>query len=128
MARCSHDVRIAALSARTRYTVLRWTRTIHFTIGDIVKGHEFRYADSRTVRTRRPVDSIRDAERNRNNKGKAGRALYKNVVATFCHTHAAGENVRWPERLVGRRKRIKAERNLTVNKSRTMKSGRVSSG
>ncbi|MBP7604074.1 MAG: cobyrinate a,c-diamide synthase [Spirochaetes bacterium] len=78
--------------------------------GDIVKGHEFRYARIQNSEGLDGLSTVFAMRRGTGIKGRRDGALYKNVVATFCHTHAAGENVRWPERLVGLAgKRIKAE-------------------
>lgn len=84
------------------YTVFEVDReNPFFDQGDIVKGHEFRYAHIQNSEGLAGLSTVFAMRRGTGIREKRDGALYKNVVATFCHTHAAGENVRWPERLVG---------------------------
>jgi cobyrinic acid a,c-diamide synthase len=68
--------------------------------GTTARGHEFRY--SRIINPE-SYNNIRTVFKMRTgtgiNNGRDG-IIYKNCLATFSHTHAAGENISWPEHLV----------------------------
>jgi len=68
--------------------------------GELLRGHEFRYA--RILNDGGPggLSTVFAMRRGAGIAGRRDGALFKNVLATFCHTHAASENVRWPQRLV----------------------------
>ena len=60
-----------------------------FAPGTILRGHEFRYSYARSVRT----EALRLAFRMQRGTGFDGERdglVYKNVLASFCHFHAAG--------------------------------------
>ncbi|TAL35313.1 MAG: cobyrinate a,c-diamide synthase [Spirochaetes bacterium] len=70
----------------------------YFPRGTAVRGHEFRYS-----RLTESPAGIRTAFRMDRGTGLAGGRdgiMHKNVLATFCHTHALGANVAWPGNLV----------------------------
>ncbi len=60
-----------------------------FALGTLLRGHEFRYSYARSVRT----EELRAAFRMQRGTGFDGERdglVYKNVLASFCHFHAAG--------------------------------------
>jgi cobyrinic acid a,c-diamide synthase len=60
-----------------------------FNVGTALRGHEFRYSFVREART----EELRLAFRMRRGTGFDGERdglTYKNVLASFCHLHAAG--------------------------------------
>jgi cobyrinic acid a,c-diamide synthase len=72
----------------------------YYAKGSVVKGHEFRYS---RITNREALKGTTTVFRMQRGNGiAAGRdgLVYKNVLATFSHTHAAGDNVSWLKSLV----------------------------
>ncbi len=68
--------------------------------GAVVRGHEFRYARIVNQDKLGDLTMVFSMKRGTGIMGKRDGALYRNTLATFCHTHALSENVTWPEKLV----------------------------
>lgn len=78
-----------------------------FAPGAILRGHEFRYSYARSLRT----EALRLAFRMQRGTGFDGERdglVYKNVLASFCHFHAAGTG-EWAGAVL-RQARLHAER------------------
>ncbi|MDY6971800.1 MAG: cobyrinate a,c-diamide synthase [Thermodesulfobacteriota bacterium] len=81
------------------YTVLETTRSNpYYTVGDIVKGHEFHYSRADITREG-DIDFIFKVNRGHGVDGRRDGLCRKNVLATYTHVHAAGDP-RWAEILV----------------------------
>ncbi len=83
------------------YAVLRVDRpNPFFTIGTILRGHEFRY--SRALDSSPgALQTVCEVERGTGFDGTRGGLCYKNTFATFCHVHALGTRD-WAQALLGR--------------------------
>ncbi len=66
--------------------------------GTVVRGHEFRY--SRLIGAPSTVETVFSMERGTGLMDGRDGVLYNNALGTFCHTHALGRGVSWPEGLV----------------------------
>ncbi len=71
-----------------------------YTSGSVVRGHEFRYARIVNRDKLGKLTMVFSMKRGTGITDKKDGALYRNTLATFCHTHALSENVTWPEKLV----------------------------
>lgn len=80
----------------TRFTVDRGNP--YYPRGAPVRGHEFRYA--RLTGAGAAVETVFSMERGTGLREGRDGVLYKNALATFCHTHALGRGVTWPRALV----------------------------
>ncbi|HPL17191.1 MAG TPA: cobyrinate a,c-diamide synthase [Spirochaetota bacterium] len=70
----------------------------YYPAGTSVRGHEFRY--SRLTGTTAPVETVFAMGRGTGlMEGRDG-IIRNNALGTFCHTHALGRGVSWPEALV----------------------------
>ncbi len=67
--------------------------------GASVRGHEFRYCRIVNEEECGTADTAFSMERGTGLlRGRDG-VMYKNVMATFCHTHVMSAGVKWPEKL-----------------------------
>jgi cobyrinic acid a,c-diamide synthase len=68
--------------------------------GSVVKGHEFRYLKIINNAAAKDTTTVFKMQRGKGIvKGRDG-LIYRNTLATFNHTHAAGNNVLWLKSLV----------------------------
>ncbi|MCK5254661.1 MAG: cobyrinate a,c-diamide synthase [Deltaproteobacteria bacterium] len=68
--------------------------------GSVVKGHEFRYSKIISNAAVKDTKTVFKMQRGKGIvKGRDG-LIYRNTLATFSHTHAAGNNVLWLKSLV----------------------------
>jgi len=59
----------------------------YYPLNTIVKGHEFRYSKILNPDELKNINTAFTMERGKGLDGKVGGLTYKNVLATFCHTH-----------------------------------------
>jgi cobyrinic acid a,c-diamide synthase len=78
-----------------------------FAPGTVLRGHEFRYSYARSVRTEELRLTFR-MQRGTGFDGERDGLMYKNVLASFCHFHAAGTR-EWAGAVI-RQARLHAER------------------
>lgn len=71
-----------------------------YTTGAVVKGHEFRYARIVNPKDLTGLPTVFAMKRGTGIIDQRDGAVYRNTMATFCHTHALSENVIWPAKLV----------------------------
>ncbi len=72
----------------------------YYSRGAVVRGHEFRYARIINTDDLAALATVFVMRRGTGIINKRDGAVYRNTIATFCHTHALSENVNWPEKLV----------------------------
>ncbi len=68
--------------------------------GAVVNGHEFRYARIVNKEDLTGLKTVFAMKRGTGIIDNRDGAVYRNTIATFCHTHALSENVTWPAELV----------------------------
>jgi cobyrinic acid a,c-diamide synthase len=70
----------------------------YYPAGTPARGHEFRY--SRLTGTTAPIETVFSMERGTGLADGRDGIIRNNAFGTFCHTHALGRGVSWPEALV----------------------------